>query len=418
MLTFYIFVQMLCMILICIGNFRFQNIYFLELLKFLPILLNLIMCFNKNINKKLKIILLFVVLADFVFLFLNSCVYGLSLFIIVQIIYADYLINIKHKEVYLIPFANFILVCILKQKLILIEGIVYGILLLLNIMLVTKNIKKSNSKNLLKKSLLLLLVCDVLIALKFIIEFKNQSILNILDIIEWCFYIVSQIYFVIYALNWEESFLYRLLQPIFTFIFKFYYKPIIVNPEYIPMSDSAIIAGNHKHALDPIFVNVCTKRVVHTLAKKDLHDGPFGWFFRAIGTIPVDLKSASNKSASNTAVEKLKEGNLINLSPEAKRNYTKELLLPFKYGAVSMAKKTNSVIIPYSITGDYKLFSKNLKIVFGKPIDVSQLDIEKANEKLFNSIKKLLKENMDKEELNLKIMSEYRGAVNGKTKNS
>ena len=116
MLTFYIFVQMLCMILICIGNFRFQNIYFLELLKFLPILLNLIMCFNKNINKKLKIILLFVVLADFVFLFLNSCVYGLSLFIIVQIIYADYLINIKHKEVYLIPFANFILVCILKQN--------------------------------------------------------------------------------------------------------------------------------------------------------------------------------------------------------------------------------------------------------------------------------------------------------------
>jgi 1-acyl-sn-glycerol-3-phosphate acyltransferase len=157
---------------------------------------------------------------------------------------------------------------------------------------------------------------------------------------------------------------------------------------------------------------------VHTLAKKDLHDGPFGWFFRAIGTLPVDLRSSSNKSASNTAVEKLKEDKLINLSPEAKRNYTNELLLPFKYGAVSMAKKTNSMIIPYSITGDYKLFSKNLKIVFGKPIDVSNLEIEQANEKLYNSIKKLLKENMDKEELKTKKISKYRGVVKDKTKTS
>ena len=78
----------------------------------------------------------------------------------------------------------------------------------------------------------------------------------------------------------------------------------------------------------------------------------------------------------------------------------------------------NSIIIPYSITGDYKLFSKNLKIVFGKPIDVSKLEIEKANEKLFNSIKRLLKKNMDKEELKTKIISEYRGVVNEQTKNS
>lgn len=216
----------------------------------------------------------------------------------------------------------------------------------------------------------------------------------------------------------NKYYLYKIFRIIFLPLFKFIYKPQIINKNYIPTDGAAIIAGNHKHALDPILVDICTKRMVFTLAKKDLHDGKFGFFFRAVGTIPVDLKSTTNKSASNTAVEKLKEGKLINLSPEAKRNYTEELLLPFKYGAVSMAKKTNSVIIPYSITGDYKLFSKNLKIVFGKPIDVSKLEIEKANEKLFNTIKRLLKENMDKEELKTKIISEYRGVVNGKTKNS
>ena len=216
----------------------------------------------------------------------------------------------------------------------------------------------------------------------------------------------------------NKYFLYKLFRGIFLPVFKFVYRPTIINKEYIPNEGSAIIAGNHKHALDPIFVDICTKRMVFTLAKKELHDGIFGFFFRAVGTIPVDLHSATNKKASNTAVSKLNEGNLINLSPEAKRNYTNELLLPFKYGAVSMAKKTNSVIIPYSITGEYRLFSKNLKIAFGNPLDVTNLEFEKANEALYDSIKKLLVENMEKEELNTKTISEYRGITNAKGKNS
>ena len=203
-------------------------------------------------------------------------------------------------------------------------------------------------------------------------------------------------------------------------IFKFLFRPVIVNASNIPGDGSAIIAGNHKNALDPILVDVCTKRVVCTLAKKSLHDGVFGFFFRAVGSIPVDTKakSGSNKGAMDEAINKLSEGCLINLSPEGTRNRTSDLLLPFKYGAVSMAKKTGCVIVPYSITGEYKLFSKNLKIVFGKPIDICGLEIDKANEKLFNSIKKLMVDNMDKDELKSKNIVKYRGVDNGKRKNN
>ena len=223
----------------------------------------------------------------------------------------------------------------------------------------------------------------------------------------------------------KNYYLYRLLRTVFTPIFKFVYRPQIVNSQYVTQkvkidsqNNSQILAGNHKHALDPILVDICTKRIVFTLAKKDLHDGPFGFLFKAIGTIPVDLHNTTNKSALDESIKKLKDGCLINLSPEAKRNYTNEILLPFKYGAVSMAKKTNSPIVPYAITGDYKLFSKNLKIVFGEPIDVSNLDIEKANEILFYSIRKLLEDNMEKEELNTKIISEYKGVARERTKDT
>lgn len=191
----------------------------------------------------------------------------------------------------------------------------------------------------------------------------------------------------------ENATIYKILRPIVTLIFKLYYNPTIINKKYIPIEGASIIAGNHKHALDPILVDVCTKRVIHTLAKKDLHDGKFGWFFKMIGTIPVDLKAKHNKESLNKAIENLNNGNLINVSPEAKRNYTKEILLPFKYGAVVMAKRTNSRIIPYSITGEYKFRSKNLKIEFGKPLDVSELSIEEANELLYEEVKLLLLKN-------------------------
>ena len=154
-----------------------------------------------------------------------------------------------------------------------------------------------------------------------------------------------------------------------------------------------VIAGNHKHALDPILVDCCTNRTIHTLAKKDLHDGLFGWYFRGVGSIPVDFKAKSNKNALYKAIDYLNNDCLINVSPEGKRNYTDEILLPFKPGAVIMAQKGNALIVPYSITGDYKFRSKNLKIVFGKPIDVSSMSVEDANVFLYKKIKELLIEN-------------------------
>ncbi len=188
----------------------------------------------------------------------------------------------------------------------------------------------------------------------------------------------------------KRAVLYKLIRPVFTAVFKIIFNPTLINKEYISKEGALVLAGNHKHALDPILVDVCTKRVVRTLAKKELHDGIFGWFFKAIGTIPVDLHAKKNREALASAIECLNNGEVVNLSPEAKRNYTTELLLPFKFGAVVMAQRTNSPIIPYSITGDYKFRSKNLTITFGKPLDVSGMTAEEANVLLFNTVKDLL----------------------------
>ena len=81
---------------------------------------------------------------------------------------------------------------------------------------------------------------------------------------------------------------------------------------------------------------------------------------------------------------------LINKNIITKEEYCDHLLLPLKYGVVSMASKTDALIVPYSINGKYKFRSNNLKIVIGQPFKVES-ELEEANIKLDNEIKKLLK---------------------------
>ena len=117
--------------------------------------------------------------------------------------------------------------------------------------------------------------------------------------------------------------------------------------------------------------------------------------FKAVGAIPVD-RSKKDENAKKLAIEVLNNNGVIGIFPEGTRNKTKEILLPFKFGAVSMAKKTNATIIPFGLTGDYKFRSKNLKLTFGKPFKVGDMDLEKANKKLYYEVEKLMKENIKK----------------------
>lgn len=388
MLFTYILIELILLGLIISSSINGNDQLLIDIFKFMPIAINLLFSFSKKINIKLRLILLVTVVADFFFLFFNNCVLGISIFILVQSIYFMYLNKKNNILLITCSLINILCVVLFYKKLIIFEGIIYSILTFINIYKSYKLSKEDKRFKLISITLICLFVCDLSILLKYIFKLGV-----VFEIIEWIFYILSQVLLVIYSLDLDDAFLYRFLQPIFRFIFKIYYNPTIINKEYIPKNGRCVIAGNHKHALDPIFVDTCTKRIVHTLAKKDLHDGKFGWFFKSIGTIPVDLHAKHNKAALDSAIEFLNNESLINLSPEAKRNYTKEVLLPFKYGAVVMAKRTNSKIVPYSITGDYKFRSKNLKIVFGKPLDISKLSIEEANELLFKKVKKLILDN-------------------------
>ena len=190
----------------------------------------------------------------------------------------------------------------------------------------------------------------------------------------------------------DKMYMYRFLKPVLGLIFKLYYNPKIIGEENILKEGSILIVGNHKHLFDQCLAIIATKRPIHYMAKKEYFEGKFAWFFKMVGCIPVD-RSRKDENAKKKALEVLYNGYALGLFPEGTRNKTEQFLLPFKYGAVSMANKTDSYLVPFGITGDYKFRSKNLMIRFGKPFKADD-DLEKANKKLEAEVEKLMRENL------------------------
>ena len=175
------------------------------------------------------------------------------------------------------------------------------------------------------------------------------------------------------------------------FIFKFYYPFKSENKKVVPNDGPILLCGNHIHIMDQCLPILCIKRPVHYMAKIEYFRNPkTKWFFKLAGCIPVN-REIHDENAKSAAIDVLNKELALGIFPEGTRNRTKELLQPFKFGAVSMAKKTNATIVPYAITGTYKFRTKDLKITFGEPFKVGEMDLEEANEKLYNEILNIIK---------------------------
>ena len=183
----------------------------------------------------------------------------------------------------------------------------------------------------------------------------------------------------------------KILKPIF-------YKkcdPTVINAEVVPKEGPMILCGNHMHVLDQFGPLFEIPRVVHYMAKKEYFDSfKTRWFFKMVGCISVDRENHEEaKKAKEKAISILKKGGAIGIFPEGTRNKTDAFLLPFKYGAVSMAQKADATIVPFAVTGKYEK-GGNLMVRFGEPFKVTDMTLEEANEKLFNVIKNLKEENL------------------------
>ncbi|MDO5574498.1 MAG: lysophospholipid acyltransferase family protein [bacterium] len=229
-------------------------------------------------------------------------------------------------------------------------------------------------------------------------------------------------------------------------VFRLFLHPTILNKELIPKSGAVIFCGNHLHVWDQFPLMCATNRPIHWMAKKEYFEGKLAPFFRLAGCIPVDRWNDPHQS-KEVAIDYLNQGSAVGLFPEGTRNQYQvavnklhkyerlynqslragskaesylrelqtataeidqakktieskgntvvegELLLPLKFGAVSMAQKTGAWIVPFGVTGDYVIGNHNLMVRIGKPFQVKDQDLEAANIELKNRITDLVKMN-------------------------
>lgn len=186
----------------------------------------------------------------------------------------------------------------------------------------------------------------------------------------------------------KKSLLYKFMRNCFGKLVIFWFNPKIEGK--IEVEGPVIIASNHLHAFDPYWPVLSSNRMIHYMAKKECFDNIWiRWFVKSMGCISVDRKN-KNEEAINKSIEILKAGGALGIFPEGTRNRTNEILKPFKFGAVSLASKTDAYIVPIGISGKYKFRSKNLVVRYGKPFKVNNMTLEEANAKLESEIKKLI----------------------------
>lgn len=178
----------------------------------------------------------------------------------------------------------------------------------------------------------------------------------------------------------KDVILYRITRPLIKVFMKIFFRPTYIGTELIPIDVNFILAGNHTSYLDPLLLMSSTNKTIHFLAKDSLAKGIKGLLFRSMGIIPVNRK-IHDKNALKTAEEELLNKKVIGIFPEGTINRTDEVTISFKIGAVKMAQDTDALLVPFTITGKYKLFRKSVTIEFYSPYKVSE-DLTIENEKL------------------------------------
>ena len=181
---------------------------------------------------------------------------------------------------------------------------------------------------------------------------------------------------------------YKIVRPIVSFFVKILYRPTIVGKENIPKDGRILLAGNHTKSLDPILLVGVVKRQIHFLAKEELFHGKSRFIVEQMGCVPVNRK-IHDKKALQAAIDFLNKDLCVAIFPEGTINRTDDVIMPFKIGAVKACQETNSQLVPFVITGKYKLFRKGIKIEFLKPMTIGE-DLTRENEKLMHKVEKKL----------------------------
>jgi 1-acyl-sn-glycerol-3-phosphate acyltransferase len=178
-----------------------------------------------------------------------------------------------------------------------------------------------------------------------------------------------------------------------------------ISIENIPEEGGVILAPNHPSDLDSFILGTGIKRQLHTMGKEELFRKRFaGFIFRKLNAFPV-RRGEFDREAVRTAINILKDGNVIDMYPEGTVSLDGSLQ-EAKQGTAFIALQSKAAVVPVAIIGSFNVMSKGQRfprphkviLKFGKPLYFDEYygkpynkeTLKIVTDKIMNEIKELL----------------------------
>jgi 1-acyl-sn-glycerol-3-phosphate acyltransferase len=175
---------------------------------------------------------------------------------------------------------------------------------------------------------------------------------------------------------------------------KFLYRLRAEGVENLPRDQGFVLAANHVSNLDPwpLGIPLFPTRYLRFMAKAELFWWPLGPLIRAGGAFKV-RRGESDLAAIARAVELVHEGHIVVMFPHGTRQrkgLAKKYQPRSHSGAARIAIEAGAPLVPAAIAGADRLSRLGqLRVRYGKPIDVDGLEARTATDKLMAEIERL-----------------------------
>lgn len=157
-----------------------------------------------------------------------------------------------------------------------------------------------------------------------------------------------------------------------------------------------VLAPNHVSNLDPwpLGMPLWPRRQLHWMAKVELFKPVVGTLISWGGAFPV-RRGEGDESAIDTAVERVREGDIVVIFPEGTRK-EKGLIKRHqsrpRTGAARVALRSGAPLVPAAIGGTDRLLRLGpLKVAYGPPVDLSDLEGEDEREAAKEATERLMR---------------------------
>lgn len=140
-----------------------------------------------------------------------------------------------------------------------------------------------------------------------------------------------------------------------------------------------VLAPNHVSNLDPwpLGIPLWPQRQLNWMAKSELYKPVVGTLISWGGAFPVQ-RGTGDEGAIETAVERVKDGEVVVIFPEGTRQ-TKGLVKRYearpRTGAARVALRAGAPLVPAAIGGTDRLLRLGpLSVAYGPPVDLAGLE--------------------------------------------